>query len=355
MNATERRKGSHIDVCTSKDVSFRCKAAGFEDVDFIHCALPELDCAKLDMHTMLLGKRLKAPIVIEAITGGFEKGGEINRALASAAQEHGIALGLGSQRAMLEEVARSSTYKVRDVAPDILLIGNIGMAQLRKYGTQKIAWAVETIDADALAIHLNPLQELIQPEGDRNFEGCLKLIEKVCKEVPVSVIAKETGAGISPEVARRLEAAGVKAIDVAGAGGTSWSAVEMLRSKEASDGAFWDWGIPTAVSTALVSRAVKIPVISSGGVRSGLDVAKGIALGAVAGGGALPFLRAWKKGGKKAVSSLAGCWANELRITMALTGSHSISELRRTRLLLGGETAQTLHLFGFEARAFANR
>jgi isopentenyl-diphosphate delta-isomerase len=159
------------------------------------------------------------------MTGGYDKGGEINLALAAAAQEHGLAFGLGSQRAMLEDVALSSTYKVRSVAPDVPLIGNIGMAQLKKYGVQKIAGAVTTVDADALAVHLNPLQELVQAEGDRNFEGCLKLIKKVCDEVPVSVIVKETGAGISPEVAIKLAEAGVAAIDVAGAGGTSWSAV----------------------------------------------------------------------------------------------------------------------------------
>lgn len=346
MSATRERKGSHIEICLEKDVEARKKGSGFSDIDFIHCALPELDYSKISTKTMLLGKRLKAPILIEAMTGGYEKGGEINKALAEAAQEQGVALGLGSQRAMLEDVALSSTYKVRDVAPDILLIGNIGIAQLRKFTPQKIAWAVETIDADALAIHLNPLQELVQPEGDRNFEGCLKLIEKVCKEIPVSVIAKETGSGISPEVAQKLEAAGVKAIDVSGAGGTSWSGVEILRSGEEHDGVFWDWGIPTAVSTALVARAVKIPVIASGGVRSGLDVAKSIALGACAGGAALPFLKAWKTGGKAGISSLAGRWARELRIAMALTGSKRLSELGKAQLVVTGTTAEILDCLG---------
>ncbi len=355
MNATRSRKGSHIDICLKKGVEAKVKTAGFDDVDFFHNALPELDFAKLDTRTPFLGKRLKAPIVIEAMTGGYEKGGEINLALAEAAQEHGLAFGLGSQRAMLEDVALSSTYKVRNVAPDVPLIGNIGMTQLRKYGVQKIAWAVKSVDADALAIHLNPLQELVQPEGDRNFEGCLKLIKKVCDEVPVSIIVKETGAGISPEVAIKLAEAGVAAIDVAGAGGTSWSAVEMLRGNESSDGAFWDWGIPTAVSTTLVSRAVKIPVIASGGVRSGVDVAKGIALGASLGGAALPFLRAWGNGGKKAVSTLAGEWVNELKMAMALTGCRQVHELGSVRLIITGKTSETLCAFGCFPSNFVSR
>jgi len=355
MNATEKRKVSHVDVCLKGKVEARQKKSGFSEIDFVHCALPELDFAKIDAKTMFLGKKLKAPIIIEAITGGHKMGGEINRALAKAAQEQGIALGLGSQRAMLENVALSSTYKIRDVAPDVFIMGNIGIAQLRKYDAQKIAWAASTIDADALAVHLNPLQELVQPEGDRNFEGCLKLIERLCEQVPVSIIAKETGAGISPEVAVKLEDAGVAAIDVAGAGGTSWSGVEMLRSRAASDGAFWDWGIPTAVSTALAARAVKIPVICSGGVRSGVDVAKGIALGASLGGAALPFLRAWGKGGSKAVSALAAEWVNELKIAMALTGSRNIRELGNAKLIVTGNTSETLCAFGCFPASFISR
>jgi len=355
MNATTKRKISHVEICIKEDVEAKRKTAGFEDIEFVHNALPELDFEKVDVSTQFLGKRLSAPIMIEAITGGHAKGGEINRALAEAAQEHNIGFGLGSQRAMLEDIAVSSTYKVRAVAPDVFIIGNIGISQLKRYDPQRIAWAVETIDADALAVHLNPLQEFIQPEGDKNFEGCLKLIERLCEQVPISVIAKETGAGISPEVAVRLEDAGVAAIDVAGAGGTSWSGVESLRLKKEIDSAFWDWGIPTAVSTALITRAVKIPVICSGGVRSGVDLAKGIALGAAAGGAALPFLRAWKKGGKKAVSALVADWVEELKISMALTGSKSLHELRNAPLIVTGKTADVLCAFGCFPSTFISR
>jgi len=355
MDATERRKGSHIDVCLRQKVEARDKATGFEDVEFIHNALPEMDFRRIDTTTPFLGKKLKAPLMIEAITGGFERGGEINRALAAAAQDNGIALGLGSQRAMLEDIALSSTYKVRDVAPDAFIVGNIGVAQLRKYDAQKIAWALKAVDADALAVHLNPLQELVQPEGDRNFDGCLKLIEKLCEELPISIIAKETGAGISPEAAVRLEEAGVAAIDVSGAGGTSWCGVELLRSGKANDGLFWDWGIPTAVSTALAAKAVKVPVISSGGVRSGVDVAKGIALGASLGGAALPFLKAWGKGGSKAVSKLAGTWVSELKMAMALTGSRNVHELRKAQVLISGKTADSLCAYGCFPAGFIAR
>ena len=355
MNATAKRKVSHIDICVNEKVEAKRKTAGFEDIEFVHNALPEVNFEKIDVSTQFLGKKLAAPLLIEAITGGHEKGGEINRVLAEVAQEYGIGFGLGSQRAMLEDVAVSSTYKVRSVAPDALIIGNIGVAQLKKYDSQKIAWAVETIDADAIAVHLNPLQEFVQPEGDKNFEGCLKLLERLCELVPVSVIAKETGAGISPEVAIKLEDAGVAAIDVAGAGGTSWSGVELLRSKKDLDDAFWDWGIPTAVSTALITRAVKIPVICSGGVRSGVDLAKGIALGASIGGAALPFLKAWSSGGGKAVSYLVAKWIEELKISVALTGSRNLHELRNAPLIVSGKTADTLCAFSCFPSTFISR
>jgi len=338
---TVARKGSHVDVCLSEHVEGRLKSTGFEEIDFVNNSLPELDFADIDAATQLLGKKLRAPFIIEAMTGGYPKGGEINKALAAAAQEHGIAMGLGSQRAMIENRLLAPTYRVRDVAPDILLIGNIGAAQLRKYSSVQIAAAVEAVEADALAVHLNAAQELMQPEGDRNFAGILKSIEKLCDEIPVSIIAKETGAGISADAAAKLEAAGVEAIDVSGAGGTSWSGVELVRSGRAWE-PFGDWGIPTAVSTALCARAVKIPVICSGGIRCGVRAAKGIALGASAAGGALPFLKAWANGGKDGVSALVGSWTQEFKTTMLLTGCRNLGELRRAPLVIGGKTSAAL-------------
>ncbi|MDD5317832.1 MAG: type 2 isopentenyl-diphosphate Delta-isomerase [Candidatus ainarchaeum sp.] len=355
MNPTTRRKGSHIDVCIGEGVEALEKGAGFGDVEFVHEALPELDYGSVDLGVTLLGKKLKAPLLVEGITGGYPKAAEINRALAEAAQENGVGMGLGSQRAMLEDASLAGTYKVRDVAPKILLVGNIGVAQLKKYDARKIARAVSDVGADAVAVHLNVLQELAQPEGDRDFSGSLALIERLCGESGVPVVAKETGAGIGPGTARRLEKAGVAAIDVAGAGGTSWAGVELVRAGKGHEKAFWDWGIPTAVSTALVARDAKVPVICSGGVRSGVHAAKGIALGASAAGAALPFLRAWGEGGKGRVSSLLRGWAEELRMAMALTGCENVAALRSSRLIVTGRTADALCAFGCFPASFATR
>jgi len=354
VEITKSRKGAHIDVCLKEKVEAVSKKTGFADVEFLHNAIPEMDFAKIDASCELLGKRLKLPLVIEAITGGFPRGGEINLALAQAAQENGIAFGLGSQRAMLEDASLVTTYNVRKVAPDVLVIGNIGAAQLAQYGPQKISKMVSDADLDVLAVHLNVLQELVQKEGDRNFEGCLKAIEKLCDSLSVPVIAKETGAGISLDVAIKLENAGVDAIDIAGAGGTSWSGVEVIRNG-GWESDFWDWGIPTAVSVALVSRAVKIPVICSGGVRSGVDAAKGIALGASASGAALPFLKAWEKGGEREISSCIKTWGDDMKKVMMMTGSKNLSELKKAKLFVTGKTAEMLCAYGVYPNEFAKR
>jgi isopentenyl-diphosphate delta-isomerase len=352
---TRSRKGAHIDVCLGSPVEAKRKASGFSDVEFVHNALPELDAGEIDSSSEFLGKKLSMPLAIEAITGGFPNAEEINSGLAQAAQECGIAFGVGSQRAMLEDPSLAKTYRVRKVAPDVMLIGNIGFAQLRKYPPKEVAGIAQDIEADAIAVHLNVLQELAQEEGDRDFSGCFELLVKLCEESEVPVIAKETGAGISPEAALRLEDSGVSAIDVAGAGGTSWAGVEFVRSGRPDEAVFWDWGIRTAVSTALVSRAVKIPVICSGGVRSGLDAAKGIALGAAISGAALPFLKAWSEGGHARVAALARQWDSELRMAMALTGCGNLSELRKAPLFVTGATADELCAFGAFPAEFAKR
>jgi isopentenyl-diphosphate delta-isomerase len=351
----EKRKSEHMEFVLSRNAQARNKSTGFEDIDFIHNALTELNLNKIKISCKMFGKELKAPLVIEAITGGFSRAREINRGLAKAANEFGIAMGVGSQRPMLEMPEQASTYQVRDVAPNILLIGNIGIVQLKKYGVEKIEKAVSKIQADALAVHLNPQQEAVQKNGDRNFERCLGALEKLTSEISVPVIVKETGGGISRSVALKLEHAGVEAIDVGGAGGTTWVGVEALRKKDKRDELFWDWGIPTALSVAEVAHFVGIPVIASGGVRNGIDAAKGIALGASYAGAAFPFLKALEENGTSGVKSEIERWINELKICMLLTGSKDLHELKRAQILITGRTAELFKLRKIDVEKFANR
>lgn len=324
MKFTRRRKWEHVDIAMKKDVQY-AKSAGFEEVTLVHNALPELDFDRVSTKTAFLGKKLEAPIIIEAMTGGYPKGKEINRKLAEAAEKLGVAFGLGSQRAMVEDPSLTKTYNVRDVAPSIPVIANIGAYQLKKYSFDKVEKIVSAVGADALAVHLNPLQEIIQPEGDRDFSVILDAIRITCERLSVPVIAKETGAGIGSEAARKLREAGVKFIDVAGAGGTSWSAIEYERGGGVPG--FADWGIPT-VACILADRGIA-PLIASGGLRSGIDVAKAIALGAEIGGAAQPFLRACGKG---KLESEIGTWKEQLKVSMFLAGCRDIASLRKAKV-----------------------
>jgi len=319
----QKRKKEHIEVVLKKDIQYE-KSAGFEKIEFIHNALPEMDFEEVDCSTSFLGKKLKAPLIIEAMTGGFEGGEKINKALAKAAEKFGIAFGLGSQRAMLEN-KKDRSYFVREVAPTIPIIGNIGAVQLRKYGVKDLEWLVSECELDALAIHLNPLQEILQPNGDRDFSGILNRIGLVCKELSVPVIVKETGAGIDRTVAIKLKEAGVKWIDVAGAGGSSWSKVEYLRGKGVCG--FEEWGITTTESI-LECKGV-VPIIASGGLRSGIDCAKSIALGAEIAGAAYPFLKALNS---KKLEQTIEEWILQLKMCMFLTGSKNIEELKKARV-----------------------
>ena len=348
MPETADRKDDHIRIIEEEDVE--TAGTGFADIDLVHEALPEIHRDEIDTTTTLFGHELAAPIVIESMTGGHPKTTKLNRNLAAAAQQTGIAMGVGSQRAGLElddEALIESYTVVREAAPDAFLYGNVGAAQLLEYDVTDVEAAVEMIDADAMAIHLNFLQEAVQPEGDVDADGCLTAIERVARDLSVPVIVKETGNGISRSTARRLTDAGVDAIDVAGKGGTTWSGIESYRAaavgadrQEHVGRRFRAWGIPTAVSTVEAS-SVHDCVIASGGVRSGLDIAKAIALGARAGGLAKPFLAPAGQG-TDAVVDLIETLALELRTAMFVTGSDSIDALRETEYVVLGRTSDYL-------------
>jgi isopentenyl-diphosphate delta-isomerase len=332
----ERRKADHIRINLEEDVSFKRLSTGLDRYFFMHEALPELDLQQIDTSLELFGRRLSKPLLISSMTGGTAEAGAINRTLAAGAQAAGIAMGLGSQRAAIEDVSLTSTYKVRQVAPDILLFANLGAVQLNYgYGLDECRRAVEMCEADALILHFNALQEAVQPEGDGNFSDLLARVEAICQALEVPVIAKEVGWGFSPRAARQLVSAGISAIDVAGAGGTSWSQVEMHRAPTARHarvaGAFIDWGIPTTASIRYCREAAEDrPIFASGGIRNGIDVAKCIALGATLVGFAGQFLRAADKGGVEGVVEMAETITDELRIAMFCSAAADLKALMST-------------------------
>lgn len=331
---TTSRKKQHVELTLSKNVGFRLKTTGLERYEFIHNALPELNYSEIVTSTTFLNKTLAAPLLVSCMTGGYRDALRINRRLAEVCEEMGIAMGVGSQRQALEDTQYHRSFSVvREVAPSTPIIGNIGAAEVATLSDPSaIRRLVDLIRADAFAVHLNPLQELLQPEGNPNFKGVLKGIEMLVKHLPVPVIVKEIGAGISADVARRLLDAGVRYIDVAGAGGTSWAGVEVLRRKDrAVASKFWDWGIPTAEAVravaALKSPARPFTLIASGGIASGIDVARCIALGADLVGAARPMLKALADGGTAGLRALITHWIDELRAVMFLTGSATVAAL----------------------------
>lgn len=349
-----KRKADHIALCASEDVGFRHATTRLEDVRLVHQALPEMDATRVDTSVVLLGKRLRAPLLIAAMTGGTDEAGSINRELASIAEERGIGFGLGSQRAALVrgDAARAS-YQVREAAPTTLVLGNIGIVQARGMETRDVRALVVDAGADALCVHMNPAMELVQPGGDRDFGGGLATLARLAADVGVPVIAKETGCGIAPHTARSLRAAGVKHVDVSGAGGTSWVGVETFRAKEEGDldsfalgEAFWDWGVPTAASVALCAPIGFETVIATGGVATGLEVAKALALGAHACGIARPVLRALREGGRAAALGYIDRVLAELRAAMVLTGASDVGALRRVPRVVTGELAAWISQLG---------
>lgn len=336
------RKADHIRINLEEDVRFPRLTTGLERYRFVHQGLPELDLAAVDMSSPLLGKVLAAPLLISSMTGGTEQAERINRNLAAGAQARGIAMGLGSQRTGLEVAATAESFRVRREAPDILLLANLGAVQLNKgYGVDHCRRAVDMIGADALILHINPLQEVLQADGDWHWAGLLDKVEQVCRGVGAPVVVKEVGWGISAGLARRLAEAGVAAIDVAGAGGTSWSEVEYHRAPSERlrrlARAFADWGIPTAESLVAVGQAAPhLPRIASGGIRDGIDVAKCLALGASAAGLASPFLKAAVQSVEAVVDTI-DFLTEELRIAMFCAGAGDVAALREPGRLVKAE------------------
>ncbi|MGB3614414.1 MAG: type 2 isopentenyl-diphosphate Delta-isomerase [Elainellaceae cyanobacterium] len=337
QNSTQIRKADHIRICLDEDVQFR-QTTGLERYRFTHCCLPELNWNDVDIATCFLGKPLRTPLLISSMTGGTEQAQLINQRLAIAAQTYGMAMGVGSQRVAIENPDVVSTFSVRDYAPDILLLANLGAVQLNySYGLDECLQAVEWLNADALILHINPLQECVQSRGDTDFSGLLDKIADLCRQLPIPVVVKEVGNGISGAMVRHLLDAGISAIDVAGAGGTSWAQVERERAEDPMQRrlgqTFANWGIPTA-DCILQARAVapNVPLIASGGLRNGLDVATAIALGANLGGMAFPFLKAAAVS-QSALDDLAEALVAELKTALFCTGSACLDDLRQPGIL----------------------
>ncbi len=338
------RKVDHLVLCRDEDVESKAHGTLLDDVQLLHNSLPELAVDDIDMSVSFVGKRLRVPLMVSGMTGGAAQATEVNRVLAAVAERHGMAFGVGSQRAMLRDPALAATYRVRDVAPTVAICGNIGAVQAAACSPQELADLVGAIDADALCIHLNPAQEIVQAHGDRDFVGCLDGIARAVEALDVPVIAKETGCGMSPDVLDRLVQVGVGTVDVSGRGGTTWVGVEALRAPDverAIGEALWDWGIPTAAAVAWAARR-GLTTVASGGLRNGHDAARAIALGATVASSALPWLRAAMGGGADEAELVAQTWVGTLRAVMLLTGARDIAALRRAPRIVGPELARWL-------------
>ncbi|MFA4860480.1 type 2 isopentenyl-diphosphate Delta-isomerase [Methanoregula sp.] len=343
---TSSRKLDHLRICAEEAVE--SGETGFSDIRFVHNALPECDMGSIDTSARFLNHTFRSPLFISAMTGGHPGTKDVNARLARAAERYGLGIGVGSERAALENPALADTFSVvRDEAPHAFIVGNLGVVQLRDHGIEWAEKAVEMIGADALAIHLNFLQEAIQPEGDHNAVGCFAALADLCREFKTPVIVKETGCGISAATAKKCWGAGARAIDIGGWGGTSWAAVESVRAAENRSAdrrlktlgeTFSEWGIPTAVSLAEV-LATGGPVIASGGIRSGGDVAKGLSLGADLCGMALPLLKPAMENDESLFAAIDTI-QQELVTTMFLTGSARIADLKSAPLYILGRTRQ---------------
>ena len=347
---TSDRKLHHIDIVLNEDVTARVSTS-LDEIILIHDCVPEIELDEIDTSIKILGKRLDLPLLISSMTGGHPKTKKINEILAMVAEEMNIAMGVGSQRAAIEDSSLVDTFSItRKVAPNALLLANIGAPQLALgYGIEEARACVDMIDADGLFVHFNPLQEAIQPEGDTNYKNVLNSLEDLVKGLDVPVIPKETGAGMSYEAIKKFLNVGIKWVDISGLGGTSWSAVETFRAKLQNANLnvelgmrFWNWGIPTAISI-LEARLAGARVFASGGIKTGLDVAKSIAIGADIAGMAGPFIKAYAKGGKKEIERLVEAIRVELKTTMFLVGAKNIEELKRVPIIFGSKIISWLN------------
>lgn len=355
IETIKRRKKEGIDIPLKEKVQGKETTTLLEDVYLIHNALPEINIEDINLNTVFLGRSFSAPIIIDSMTGGTDEALVINKRLGQIAEKYGLAMGLGSQRAGLKSDTLVESYSVaRHAAPNAFLIANIGGAQLAEgLSKDEVKKIIKMIDANALAIHLNPLQELIQPEGEPHFRGILQKITTLVQEIDIPVIVKEVGSGISPEVALQLQAAGISSINVAGSGGTSWAGIEKIRADNANSyiksnlgNLFWDWGIPTALCVLLTTKSIEIPVIASGGIRNGLEIAKCLMLGAKMCAMAFPFLRKAAES-EDELDKFTQLILAQLRGTMFLLGSSNISSLVNTRYILKDKLASMLNSYEF--------
>ncbi|WP_215609474.1 type 2 isopentenyl-diphosphate Delta-isomerase [Leptothoe spongobia] len=332
------RKADHLRICLEDDVQCRQITTGLENYRFIHCGLPELSYDQVDISTTFLDKALRTPLLISSMTGGTEQARLINQRLAVTAQKFGLAMGVGSQRVAVERPELANTFNVRHYAPNALLFANLGAVQLNySYGLEHCQRVVDWLEADALILHLNPLQECVQTRGDTDFSGLMAKIETLCAQLPIPIIAKEVGNGISGDLAQKLINIGISAIDTAGAGGTSWARVESERAEDVKQRrlgqTFSDWGMPTAECiVGIRAIAPKIPLIASGGLRNGLDVAKTLALGADIAGMALPFLKAADHS-EAALDTLSDILIAELKTALFCTGQGNLKDLKQAQVL----------------------
>jgi isopentenyl-diphosphate delta-isomerase len=343
MSDLGQRKSDHLDLTIRGDVGFR-RTTLLEQVQLVHCSLPELSVEEIDQSVQLLGKRVSAPVMIASMTGGNERAERINHQLAEVAERCGVAIGLGSQRPMVKrgtidpDVARS--YQIRHIAPSVPVFGNVGIVQVKAMEVDFVEQMIGAVSADALCVHLNPAQEIIQADGDRDFRGGLEALQRLEEELSVPVIVKETGCGLSRRTADALRQIGILHVDVSGAGGTSWVGVETRRAKDDREKLgelYWDWGIPTAGSLLQVAGSSFRTVIATGGIATGLDVARAVALGATACGMARPLLQALDEGGVAGATSRLESIKRELSTAQLLTGCRTIGQLRQTPKILGAD------------------
>jgi isopentenyl-diphosphate Delta-isomerase len=346
VSIIEKRKKQHLELCAKKDVGFEKKTNLLECVELNYKTLPQINMGEINLSTKFLDKNFEFPLVVSAITGGAQVSKKVNLDIARACQSVGIGMGLGSIRAMIEQPSLTETYCVRDVAPDIFVAGNIGMFQLKEYSSEQIQNALDAIGANAVAVHLNAAQEAVQPEGETNAQGLIEMIDSFSKEISMPVYVKEVGHGISFEVAKALSKTNIKAIDVQGAGGTSWTRVDSLRHKNGFGEIFRDIGLPTAVSiietkNALVESNKKL--VGSGGVYNGLDAIKAILLGSDMVGVGLPILKAQIKGGARAIENYLLNYKQEMLISSYLLGCKNISELHDEEYVVFGKLKEWLN------------